>query len=80
MKSKPSLKKFRLKGKVVQTFETAGEKIAKIYLEPASVDFIIDSNEEINLSDIISFIVSINDNSLSVTSGNGGFRPEDSLK
>jgi hypothetical protein len=64
MKAKTSQKQIMLKGKVVQTFEITGEKIAKIYIEPASIDLTIDLNEDVNLGDIISFKVTINDKTI----------------
>lgn len=64
MKSKLAQKQFLLKGKVVQTFQISGEKIAKIYIEPASIDILVNADEEVNLGEIISFNVSIDDKSL----------------
>ncbi len=64
MKSKLTQKQFPLKGKVVQTLEISGEKIARIYIEPVSFDLVIGPNEEVNLGEIISFEVTINDKSL----------------
>jgi len=64
MKSKTNDKKFQLTGKVVQTFEISGERIAKIFIEPASIDLLIDLNEEINLGDLISFEVTLNDKTI----------------
>ena len=59
MKSKPHQKHFALNGKVVQTFEISGERIAKIFIEPASIDLLIDLNEEVTLGDVIKLEVSI---------------------
>lgn len=64
MKSKLAQKQFLLKGKVVQTFQISGEKIAKIYIEPASIDILVNADEEVNLGEIISFNVTIDDKSL----------------
>jgi len=64
MKNITSQKQFQFKGKVVQTFEISGERIAKVFIEPASIDLIIDLNEEINLGDLISFEVTLNDKTI----------------
>jgi hypothetical protein len=64
MKSITSQKQFQFSGKVVQTFEISGERIAKIFIEPASIDLLIDLNEEINLGDVISFEVILNDKTI----------------
>ncbi|RPI70849.1 MAG: hypothetical protein EHM47_11385 [Ignavibacteriales bacterium] len=73
MKSITSQKQFQLSGKVVQTFELSGERIAKIYIEPSSLDLFIDLNEEVNLGDIISFEVSINEKT--IKSVNNSIKP-----
>jgi len=69
MKSITTQKQFILSGKVVQTFEISGERRARIYIEPSSIELFIDSDEEINLGDIISFEVSLDDSTIK-SSGN----------
>jgi hypothetical protein len=64
MKNLISQKQFHLSGKVVQTFEISGERIAKIFIEPVSIDLFVDINEEVNLGDVITMEVIINEKSI----------------
>lgn len=64
MKSITSQKQFVLSGKVVQTFEISGERRARIFIEPSSIDLSIEYDEEINLGDIISFEVTLDEKTI----------------
>lgn len=68
MKLKNSNNFLQLSGKAVQIIDLPGEKVVKIFIEPESVDIILERDEEVSLGDAILIEAPVPDGSIKIIS------------